>query len=49
MSNVKEAVKAIYNSNPKTVKENLSVAISEKVAGVLEAKKVSIAKTIFAK
>jgi hypothetical protein len=49
MSNVKSAVKAIYNNSPKVVKENLSVAITEKVANVLEAKKVSIAKNVFAK
>lgn len=47
MSDVKNVVKAIYDGQAKVVRESLNNVISQKASQILEAKKTTIAKTMF--
>ena len=48
MSEIKKIVQAIYNNEPKLVRENLEAVINNKAAQVVESRKVSIAKNLIA-
>ena len=48
MSEIKKIVRAIYNNDPKVVRESLETVINNKAAQVVESRKVLIAKTLIA-